>query len=614
MRISILIITCVLVLGRPINVNAARITVAAEVSTETLRLVPQGAPAMEEGRIYYDSAQNNFKVCNGSGWQVMGGSADNKAATIVVAAYNSRGSVKPGTSTPCDGNGAACDNPKADITCTGGNDGTVISCAIESLWATGGTVYLLEGVYNNNGIQFSTGDTGCGSHVDNNISLIGSGPGTVLRQTSQFITGIGVYAGENILVSSMALSGSGLSSLTAIGIYNAGTKNCIFDNISINRGDIVIRNANGNRISNIDITGGSIRLESSSNNIITRNSIFSGTGIYLAHPESNNPSSYNIITHNRIKNCGPAAFHIGVDPYGNETGSSNNYNIIAYNHIAENTSYGIVQTISQVRIHGSSCNNISYNTISDYNFGNGLRLYPYNSDQGTCVPSSSIIAGNRISKNLFWGIHLDGCSDSYNIVSDNLLMDNAQIFEEGEETTEWAGEIRSSSSHYNLISGNFLFQEPLDAYTHLGLYIYQSRNNYTPGNYCHYSLGSRTLSTGDMVASTGIDRLTLEPGSYTGLVSGGTLTPIGPVSYLRLDPGSMGINVNGIVPGGGVGSILILEGRRDDGSAGIPNGHGTGTLLGTGMTLIPLNNRDTLFLIWDGNRWVQLGYFNNYGG
>lgn len=603
MKIGIFIIINALILGQRAYLSAAQISVPAEISTESLRLVPQGAPAQEEGRIYYDNSQNKFYFFDGSAWQVLGVAADSKAASIVVAAYNSRGSTRDGIN-PCLGDGSACSNPKADYTCDGLNDGSTINSAITSLGTTGGTIYLLEGNYDNEGISF-----GAGSHK----SLIGMGRSTILKRQSDSITDIQILAGEHIIISNLTLEGNSDSLHNTIFLVNPATKYCLLDNIWLKRsGNIYMLNdTQWNRVSNIQMDRGMITLHGSSNNMITHNSVESNEGIWVRKSEYS--SGYNIIAHNRVKN---SAMGIHIGGVSGIYGGKCQFNSISYNHIEATAS---ASESAQIDVEGSSYSRVGYNTVINSSAGSGIRIRSYDLGSTVRIPPNSLICGNRISNNYLWGILLEGrydtngVNDDNNIVSDNLLFDNAAVFGSGPSDVT-SGEICASASNGNILSGNLLFQEPLAGDAHAGFKFDTSRYNYLSGNYIYNSTGSILIpATNTDIYGTGTERITLVPGNFTGMVEGGTLTPVGPVSFMRLNPAA-GITLASIAPGKTAGHILVLEGLNDAAAVNIPNNHGPAVLLDYSSAAIPLYNRDILVLIWDGQQWAELSRQNNSGG
>lgn len=611
MRIKIFsAIISMLIVGQAGSCFAARLTVPAELSTQRLKLTPRSAPAEEEGRIYYDSTQGQFYYSDGAGWKALGGAADNKACSKIIAAWNSLGSVKPGTSDQCEGDGTACSNSRADYTCDGLNDGSTINSAITSLGANGGIIYLLEGFYDNNSLDVHS------PYKD--ITIMGQGAATVLKQKSGHSNGINITNTERITVSNLTLDGNNLGSTgAAIFVFGTGTNvasDCLFENIRIvNGGNIILSNARRNIISNVNIDNGLIFLDSASDNIVKNCNLDSGNGISAAKFSGTNNADYNIITSNRIKNSS-IGINIGADAANNHAGGSH-FNTISYNYLESNT---LAQSgtflNAQIRLDGSSYNRVSCNTIRSSPSGHGITVHPFNGFAGTWVPSYNIITGNRITDNLYWGIYVKGGAEAgpsgENIISDNLMFDNAATFGEGPRN-DYAGEILIRGSNRNVVSGNLLFQLPF-GFASVGVKFDESSYNYLSGTYIYYPNDNSILISDNSIenAATGIDGITLEPGSYTGCATGSVLTPIGPVSYMRLDPAGV-TTLSGIASGKAAGDILILENIDDVNAVTIPNNHGPAVLLNNAFDWIPLNKRHTLVLIWDGTRWVQLDWTQN---
>ena len=181
-------------------VFSAKLTVPDSLIVgRTLYLVPQGsAPSSPQaGQIYYDDNENVVKYWDGEKWVSLSGEKDKSVATVIVAAsdsldtYDDAGTKK---------------NDKADLTCQGTNDETVIQDAIDNyLPSGGGAVYLLEGTY---WVSNSM-------NVPSNVTIIGQGAGTVISimDSSSLNTGVIVNSdrisgNSRILIKNLRIDGN----------------------------------------------------------------------------------------------------------------------------------------------------------------------------------------------------------------------------------------------------------------------------------------------------------------------------------------------------------------------------------------------------------------------
>lgn len=630
MRFARLLIIMVMMaaVGIPFS-YAARINIPAELSTRRIRLFPQGAPAAEEGRMYYDSAQNQFYYHDGSGWKVLGGAADNRAGSVIVAAYNSLGSEMPGGGACTPSNGSGCTNPRADIVCDGISDGATINSAIVSLGSSGGTIYLLEGTYDNNGVVFT---------ARSNINLIGQGASTVLKQKAGTSNGITVTNGDSISVSDLVLDGNSLNpnAITLEGLVTTLTRNCSFDNIKIiNSGSVIMRNAKGNSLTDIDIDNGSIFMDSASENLVAHNSIVSGKGISLIKFSGTNNADRNMIMNNRIKDTS-VGINIGSDPLHASSGGAH-HNTVSYNYLEATNAPG------QIRVAGSSYNRIGCNIVNEPVAGSGIYIDPYDALLSSWVPSGNLVTGNMISKCPYWGLYIKGADSSGengndSVIANNLLFNNAAIFgASSPDIAGWhlAGEICNYRSNRNLLTGNFLFNFQFQegstfGYAHNALRFDTrgSSGNYYAGNSIWWPMRDRVimqLNDDTTTSAFQAEALTLEPaktGEYSPLGWPETvLTPLRPASYIPLDffppvHPLLDTKITAIAPGRATGDLLILEGGANTNifTVSLRNYSSANTLLHGSQGVdqyVTIPKRGILVLIWNGSRWVELSYWQN---
>jgi len=272
-------------------------------------------------------------------------------ATIFIAASDARPEVKA----------------LADYVCTGVNDDAVISQAISMLPASGGRIRLSEG-------NFVFGNTLVISR--NNVSLEGSGPGTVIKGaiSSDYIQ-VAPYH-QYIKISNLKIDGS--SQTSGNGIYLYGTAGNPISRCIIS--DCWVYNVYGTGIM-LTYNNGTIV----SNNIVE--SSRNGFAIGVWYGEGNTV----------IGNTCIASFHNAID---NE---QSNYNTIMGNVCVGNSGGGIwVSASSNVVVSG----NIMYNNsgAADVWVGNtGL---------------TNIISSNIMTSGTTYSINEASGSD-YNIFTNN---------------------------------------------------------------------------------------------------------------------------------------------------------------------------------------------------
>lgn len=547
-----------------------------------------------KGEVFYHSGQNKFYTFDGQNWS---GANDRTVATKIVAAYNSFGSVSSGGG-PCPGNGSPCANPKADYVCDGTDDQQTIQTAIDALGNNkGGVVYLLEGTYNLSGpIVFDDGIVSPADGIDDSgKSLIGAGKATVFRRASGTNNILNATNVQSLLISQLSLNGN---SLGGDGLFFSGVTFSKIDKLwieNLSGGGMFIRLANSsanNTIFNCHLQGScntAIFLNSASNNnlILGNKLIPGGSGIAIYSSQN------NLISNNRIQSNGMGAYGIFL--------FSSSGNIISQNSLD-------LQSIANfgLWLQLSSNNFISGNNIQRCTQNH---LYIYDSS------NNNLILGNNLR--LGGGLVVD--SSSSNVIRNNFL---SGMFA-GANGIE-IGSTFFSTNNSNLILSNRILDS---AGLGFGINIGDSAiNTYLSGNLIESpDVPARLIRDAPNIPpplknTTYTDRLklTLEPASAcpgagcSGLASGGTLTPTGPTSYLRLNPSN---NVNlgnpNIAPGKASGDLLILENISPTWRVRFQNNQGVRLSVTSPPFQLNLFLNDTLTFIWDGSVWVEIGYGDN---
>lgn len=580
--------------GRLSILMAAQVTVPSDVAVDTMRLYPQAAaPAGEEGRMYYDSSDHKFKFHDGSGYKALGGGADSKAGAKIMAAYNSVGSQMPAGGACTPSNGSGCTNPKADITCDGVNDGATIRAVLNSM-TQGATLYLLEGTYNFSGTLSL-------QMADSNKSIIGNGPGTILR----FASGspkISLSNTSGISVSQLTIDAND-ADIDAISLSNSHS--CTFDKISVkNKGGIKLVNSSYNRLSQITIDRGIIKLDTSSQNLITRSYIVGrGTGTQDNGILLVDACDYNTISHNYLYQQEDRGIYItSYDPETATHGQGCKYNAIFSNTVV-GAGAGCIDEGSIV-LRGSSLNRVAYNKMTA---GAAAGLFLYSDGSGYPACELNTVIANRIDNCARAGIYLHSAVN--NTISDNLLMDNGL----GDTTCsndDSEINVRASSSGNSFNCNSIYNNNPSDI-SEMIFTTDSSPDNYLAGNYFYVKEPCGNVvdmpENSAAVIWTDQKKLTFEPGSYT--ISSNTLIP-GTTSHLQLSPASNIIlsSSAAIAAGQSSGDILVVENISNTYTVTVPNS--TTTTLPAGRVL---GQYDSLILIWDSvlGKWAEISYSNN---
>ena len=556
---------------------SANLNIKDDLITDILGLIPQNStPACSsscKGKLYYNSNDKQIYYCDGTTWQVLGaGGKDTTIGSAIVAS-------------------SSADPLRADFACDGTDDQIEIQEAIDYLNNTGGAVYLLEGTYNlSNKITFNNGTSD--GIDDSNKALIGTGAGTVLNLTTHAIQTSDV---SRITLSQLRIK------------YNVSDS--WFENISYSLLEKLW-------LEGIEEMIGMLIGKSNFNTITKNFFILGDASLWLLNNEKGiSGSSYNIIYNNIFTSI---EGEIGI-----LYGSSNN---IAIGNMLKESGIEEKRQAKILISKGSSYNIVVGNRIFDVR--TGIVSERFSTDN---IFTSNIISGFSVFSSK--GIHLyDGVDRqliSSNFISDfgggieveevhnSLLVGNILYNNPNPSILEGIGVGVKADN--NLISSNHIYASTCSGY---GIAIKSSSdNNYLVGNFIGESSYSQPIDdVGSNTRYTDKIKISLEPGTYTGLKNGKTLTPQGPTSYLRLDPSS---NINlgdpNIVQGKTEGDILIIENAASDNYyVRFKDGQGVeledSILTGKNLDLYP---GDVLVLVWyedkDGinSRWIEIGYSDN---
>lgn len=560
---------------------SANLNIQNDLITDILRLTPQDSPpecsSSFKGRLYYKSSDKQIYYCNGTNWQILGkGGKDTAIGSAIVAS-------------------SSADALRADFACDGTDDQEEIQQAIDYLSNAGGAVYLLEGTYNlSDKILFDNGSSD--GIDDSNKALIGTGAGTVLNLSTN-------NAAQSSDASRIALSQLRIK-------YN-GEDGCCFENI------------NYSLLEKLWFEGHGIKLAKSNFNIIGEN-FYSPPDNSIIPPlllvgdcweEIGEGSSYNII-HNNIFTTATGWYNPNSLPgtIGIYCNSSDN---IAIGNIMENDS----EDDEGIFIFAKSSRNIIVgNRILSEEHG----IISWGNYQENIFNSNII---GSISKGVGTGIGIlllnEGDYENPHLINSNLISTpldgiascafNSLLV--GNILYNIAGEFGIIISKTTLISSNYLFSSAEEVYGIVTTNDAVSKNSYLVGNFIELSDYSQPISdAGENTRYTDKIKISLEPGEYTGLKNGETLTPQGPTSYLRLTPSS---NINlgnpNIASGKTEGDILIIE-NAASGNYYVRFKDGQGVkledsiLVGGKLDLYP---GDILVFVWNGSHWVEIGYSDN---
>ncbi|MDP3015249.1 MAG: right-handed parallel beta-helix repeat-containing protein [bacterium] len=516
-----------------------------------------------EGELFFKSDTKQLYTYANSKWQ-----ADRTIATKIVAASNS------------------LNKEKADYVCTGTNDQITIQAAIDALGANGGAVYLLEGTFN---ISASINLDNVAPD-DSGKAIIGAGAGTVLKVVASSFN-VKVIKASNvskILISQLMAVNCGSDDGAGIN-FNTVTYSKIdkvwAEGLCQGYGISFISSSN-NIISENHIDDGDdndeywleagIKLYNSSNNIVVANN-FENAGL-LVRSSSNN----NIISGNNIQLSG-----IGI------WAENSLNNIISGNNIQQSNSYGMVigyTTPSEQEV--ASAGNIIFGNNIQSSVGNGVYFNEFN----------SIFSGNNVLSNGETGLVVENANDS--IISGNIFYDNGGV---GAYDSIYlaGGAAGADYGDNNLISSNRIYDSSGTGY---GINIANSlaSNNYLVGNFIDGAglikpindIGANTKYT-DKTKMT-LEKKTISTiGNYT--LDAATF----PQTYISFNP--TGAVTLTLANGKAAGDLLILENIHATNSVSLSEGAN----VNLGAASRALDQYDTLDLIWNGSKWIEMKWSDN---
>lgn len=549
-----------------------------KLRTDTFTFIEQSdvsdgaaAPSGSEGRIAYSQSDSALCVSDGTTWHVISG-ASTTIATRIVAAADSLGTT---------GTAPGLTNPKADLTCQGTNDQATIMSAINALGAGGGAVYLLDGTYSISGPIT----------MQNNIALIGAGASTVLQVAGGSGVNVILASGRNrILISQLKIDGNNKTG--SYGIYfNNGTSYSKIDQVWIEQMNLygMYINSSSNNIfsrNNVQSNNGGITLINSSNNVFSANNVQLNSfldGFYTSN------SSNNLFSANNVQSNGRIGIYL--------SGASSQNNIISGNNIQLNGGVG-VGVLSGILINSSSSNTVSGNNIQGNTF-QGINIQGASSQ-------NNIISGNNIQSNTREGIYILSSSNN-NTISGNIIYDNG-----------CDGIKMQSNCDNNLVSSNRISKSgAATSYYGINIDANTEENNYIFSNLITGTGFSAEINdAGTATRYTGKDKITLEPVSFApadaGKIALSTAAGTSPASYIRLNP-SVNVTLGdpAIDDGKAAGDVLILENISATKTVTInDNPADTGPNMELTQDHI-MGQNDTLKLIWNGSDWIEVSYANN---
>ena len=517
----------------------------------------------EEGDLFYNDADNSLYFYDGTEWQKLGGGGGPKAvATRIVAASDS------------------LDTSRADYVCDGTDDQEEINDAINEVYnnpnnpGLGGSVYLLAGTYNITApIQLKS-----------NISLIGEGAGTVLKVDSS--------SNYNV-INAQGTSTNHLSGILISQLRIDGDK----DNVSGSNCGISFGYVDDSKITKIwieNLTSHGVSLQNSSCNILSKSFFIKNNsdGIYLSSSED------NIISKSNFSENGYAG--IRLEPSDN--------NIIDSNIVYRNDDKGIL-------LDSSSNNIILGNNISYTQDWHGLQLF-----------SSSrfnIVYGNNINNNEKG--FLINQSSTHNLISSNVITLSSSAFDYG---------IRVSQSGNNLLVGNSIYDEETNF---ASLSIANSSEVLIASNLISYpgnpdygieidSASSDNYLAGNQVIDSDADapgkiedggtetkytqkeKMTLEARQFNISSSPYELdVTTSPRSFVKLNPDS-DITLT-FKDGKSAGDLLIVENISSNDIT--INEADSNINLKVPASTLHLGQYDTLELIWNGSKWIEVKRVDN---
>lgn len=530
-------------------------------------------PAPVKGTLFYRSDEKIFYVFDGTSWQAIGGGGqDKRIATIIVAASDS------------------LDPNRADegYRCDGTDDQTEINNAINALPSYGGAVYLLEGTYN---LSASVNIN------KSNVSVIGTGAGTVLQGAGGEIGLSGESVRYNILISQLRMINSGIG-LNLCRRY-------VVDKIW----------QNGNSQTNAGIGAGF------ANGVVSNSYMISNRcfGFCLGFA-----SAYTILANNHFSDNGNAGTMScpnmsntiggGISTFGNEE-------CIIIGNIFDGNFFDLSGHFPNHVIFGNQFVN-SANAA----FGGGY--------DGVFTPHGGIVASNLVSAGGWswvgggaqcWqgsgGILLAGnifssCSNTpLNLFIDNSLVFGNILYENEEAISNDGMDIQNTWKKVgkNLISSNYIYDSASTGYgINLASAGYGSTDTYLVGNfidgdgYIGAGYDRRVKDDGTNTKYTDKMKMTLEETQVPISVSSYNLdVATNPKGYVQLNPSTDVILT--LSDGKSAGDLLTLENISDNNKVTVEEDVNRNL----GANPRELDPCDILKLVWNGSKWLELKYVNN---
>ena len=384
-------------------VNATDITLAEDVTVaagKSLTLAggnTASRPASpSEGTLYFDTETKQLLVYANGKWQ-----SDRSTASKVVGTSASGGASSAVASLNADG---------ADYVNTSTTSAqTTINSALSALSGTGGTVYLMEGTYIIDG----------SISIPNNVTLIGSGSGTVIKLKNSInadinaIVATDTSTGTGVTVTSLRLNGNKANN-------SSGLQNGIYFN-GMGANDTGRQGANSNNLWVEQFRNSGLMLEDSHNSIVANNHINANSnGIYIED------GAYITITGNLSQDNTRGIY---ASPIKQST--------ISANTLESNSQYQLMADGT------SSGNTITGNTFSSSDTG-GLLL---------STATDNTVSGNRFRNNggaaTNQAIILASTSTSNTITGNNITDSSAT-------TNNYAIDIQDAGSTGNYLADNSL--------------------------------------------------------------------------------------------------------------------------------------------------------------
>ncbi len=387
--------------------NATNITMADDVTVAAGKSLTLAGGATNtrpaspsEGTLYFDTDTKQLLVYANGKWQ----SNQSAGATKVVGTSASGGTSSAVASLNADG---------ADYVNTSTTSAqTTINSALSAVSSTGGSVYLMEGTYIIDG----------SISIPNNVTLIGSGSGTVIKLKNSInanldaIVATDTTTGTGVTVTNLRIDGNKANN-------SSGTQNGIyFYNMGGGFGGSARQGTKINTVWISQLRNYGILLENSYNSIVSGSHVnASSMGLYIKN------GAYMTISGNLLQ--GNTIRGIYASPINQST--------ITGNTMESNSQYGLA-------IDGTSANNtITGNTITTTGTG-GLFL---------STASDNTISGNRFRNS--GGTTTNQAVILSNTSTGNTITGNA-VTDSSATTTNYAIDVQDAGSTGNYFADNTL--------------------------------------------------------------------------------------------------------------------------------------------------------------